>query len=516
MVVRLFIIMLVACCTLSAIGEGIPEGPQIRIIPLASPLKSEDRCGQWMHPEYTAEDILEMIEGLKPQVLEPYITGAQNPKAKVPVRKGNPKMTVKEFLNASLDAGAPGCIIIPKLNLTWISWGKEKYFWEAAENNYTLPLKRPIRITNLDNWNGFIEKHGEKRAREVLERLKDIGYEQLGVNMAGGYKEGFGHLSFANFLINKETWELRLSTLEKMKRDPHINQYYLYIDYPGQMDEFMELPVDKQADVFTKVIRQGQKKEKFTFVYPVLFDKWDANKQLTSKTGKYKGASMYEVIQNEINPGHKKSAATIGKLHLFILAGQSNMKHMLPFDTFTPAVTEAFRGDDIVVVRNAVGGCPIRRWYKDWKPATEGFEYNDSRTGHMYEGMQRKIAEALGDRKPDTVTLVWMQGERDAADGQHGVYAESLKGLIRQLSTDLNRHDINFVIGRLSDTRVGEPGWDAVREIQVETATLYKRGAWVDTDDLNGPDNDVHYTDDGYRKLGERFAEKAIGLMQKQ
>jgi hypothetical protein len=72
------------------------------------------------------------------------------------------------------------------------------------------------------------------------------------------------------------------------------------------MDGFMALPVDKQADVFTKVIRQGQKKEKFTFVYPVLFDKWDANKQLTSTDGKYEGTSMYEVIQNEINPAHVK------------------------------------------------------------------------------------------------------------------------------------------------------------------------------------------------------------------
>jgi hypothetical protein len=296
------LVMLFAVGAKSQSYERIPEGPQVRIIPLAAPLKAKDQYGMWMHPEYTAEDIIEMIEGLKPQVLERYITGAQDPDALVPVREGQPRMTVKEFLDASMDGGAPGCIIIPKLNLTWFSWGKGDYFWKAAENNYNLPLKRPIRITNLDNWNDFIEVHGEEKLREVVKRLKSIGYELIGVNSAGGYKSDFAEIDFIDFLINDETWEIRTSTLDKFKADPNVKQYYLYIDYPGQMEKFMNLPVDKQADIFTGVIAPAEKREGFTFVYPVLFDFWDANKQLTSKNGGYQGASMYEVIRNQINP----------------------------------------------------------------------------------------------------------------------------------------------------------------------------------------------------------------------
>jgi hypothetical protein len=287
---------------MSLLGKGIPDGPQIRIIPLAGPLKSEDQFGKWMHDEYTAEDIIGMIEQLKPQVLERYFTGAQNPLANVPVKEGAAPMTVQEFLDASIDAGAPGCIIIPKLNLTWISWGKEKYFWKAAENNYKLPLKRPIRIINLDNWKLFLEKHGQEKAKTLLNRLREIGYEQIGVNMAGGYRDGFGFFSFADFLIDSKKWEIRTSTLEKLKNDPFIDQYFLYIDYPGQMKELMGLPVDKQAGVFTKLIRNAQREMGFRFVYPVLFDDWDSNKQFTSSTGEYKGVSMFEVIKGEINP----------------------------------------------------------------------------------------------------------------------------------------------------------------------------------------------------------------------
>jgi hypothetical protein len=492
--------------------ERLPGGPQVRIIPLAAPLKADDGCGQWMHPEYTAQDILEMIDGLKPHVLERYFTGKQNMKALVPVREGHPLMTVREFFNASMEAGAPGCIIIPKLNLTWISWGKEDYFWEAAENNYKLPLKRPIRITNLDNWKAFVEKHGEKKAIKVLKRLKKIGYDLIGVNMTGGYRQGYGLLSFADFPINSEEWSIRTSTLDKLKADPNIKQYYLYIDYPGQMDAFMDLSSDEQADVFTKVIDPAVETQGFSFVYPVLFDRWDANKHVTRRDGPYKGATMYEVIQRSINP----DAANVGsdKLHLFILAGQSNMKRLFPYDTFTPAVEEAFRGDDVVVVRNAYGGVPIHRWYKDWKPATSDFEYDESRIGSMYRNLLKKLDKASLSRKSDSVTFVWMQGERDAEDGQHEVYAESVKGLIRQLKDDLEFDDINIVIGRLSPARCGTEGWDAIRAIQVETAESLERGAWVNTDDLPREDDNIHYTPEGYEELGRRFAKEAIRLVQ--
>lgn len=282
---------------------AVPEGTNVRIIPLAKPLDSKDGFAQWMFPnQYTAQDILEMIDVLKPQVLERFITGKQNVKAMVPVRSGHQPMTVGQFLNDSINTGAPGCVIVPKLNLTWISWGREKYFWETAENYFNLPLSRPIRIVNLDNWNAFLEKHGEQKATELLKRLKEVGYESIGVNMAGGFNEGYGYLSFGDFLIDSHTWQLRLSTLNKMKNDPRLSQYYLYIDYPGQMDEFMKLTVDQQADVFTKVIRASEKTHGFTFVYPVLFDQWDATKRLTSKAGEYRGHRCLKSFNNQSRP----------------------------------------------------------------------------------------------------------------------------------------------------------------------------------------------------------------------
>ena len=92
------------------------------------------------------------------------------------------------------------------------------------------------------------------------------------------------------------------------------------------------------------------------------------------------------------------------------------------------------------------------------------------KNGDLYNQLMTKVKAAVGDKKPDSITFVWMQGERDAKEGHGQVYAASLAGLVKQLRDDLGRTDVNFVIGRLSDCRNGHEGWDQVRKAQVEVA----------------------------------------------
>ena len=203
------------------------------------------------------------------------------------------------------------------------------------------------------------------------------------------------------------------------------------------------------------------------------------------------------------------------KMHLFILSGQSNMAKLDPAISFTPTVTKALAEDQVIVVKDAEGGQPIRRWYKNWKPASGE---NRKPVGDLYDQLMQKVNATLDGKKPDTITFLWMQGERDAREKNGDVYAESLKGLIAQLEKDLERTDLFVVIGRLSDNGVDNPNrldWNVIRETQVALAKANPRWEWVDTDDLNGPDDNLHLTKDGYRILGERFAKAALQLIVK-
>jgi hypothetical protein len=214
-------------------------------------------------------------------------------------------------------------------------------------------------------------------------------------------------------------------------------------------------------------------------------------------------------------------ASARADVHLFILSGQSNMAGLDPKISFTPTVEEKFGKENVIVVKSAQGGQPIRRWYKQWKPSDGPMP---DKNGDLYDKLMDVVRPAIEGREVGTVTFVWMQGERDAKEGHADVYAESMKGLIAQLSKDLGRDDVNFVIGRLSDFDMKNaryPEWTKLREVQVAVAEGSPRGAWVDTDDLNdkpakggaGTRDDLHYTKEGYKVLGERFAKAAIDLI---
>ncbi|MEM7456618.1 MAG: sialate O-acetylesterase [Planctomycetota bacterium] len=207
--------------------------------------------------------------------------------------------------------------------------------------------------------------------------------------------------------------------------------------------------------------------------------------------------------------------------HLFILSGQSNMAGLDVELTFVPTVTQEFGDGNVVVVKDAQGGQPIRRWYRNW---TDSEGNCPEGNGDLYDRLIQKVRHAAEDGEFESVSFYWMQGERDARE-QHGeVYEQSLDGLVRQLQIDLGRDDIHVVIGRLSDFDMENqryPHWTIVREAQIEFANACSSGAWIDTDDLNDGfnkqgreiSNDLHMSVAGYKAMGRRFALAGIALI---
>lgn len=207
--------------------------------------------------------------------------------------------------------------------------------------------------------------------------------------------------------------------------------------------------------------------------------------------------------------------------HLFILSGQSNMEFLDPSISFIPELEKELGSKNIIVVKDAEDGEPIRRWYKEWKPASGEFPEG---SGDLYDRLMNKVVAAISNRKICSVTLIWMQGERDARESHGDVYGRSLQGLIAQFASDLDRDSIFFVIGRLSDFQMNNrnfPHWTMVRDAQVEVAESTPLGRWINTDDLNDGINpqgreiqdDLHYSADGYAIMGQRFAHQALQLI---
>ena len=128
-------------------------------------------------------------------------------------------------------------------------------------------------------------------------------------------------------------------------------------------------------------------------------------------------ATSFSATANEKNSAY----------HLFILSGQSNMAGLRPEESFIPEVEKAFGKDHVLVVKDALGGQPIRRWYIDWESA-DGIR--PEATGDLYQRLRDKVRAVTVGKEIQTITFIWMQGERDAKEEYGKVYRASLEGLL--------------------------------------------------------------------------------------
>ncbi|MGI9444409.1 MAG: sialate O-acetylesterase [Rubripirellula sp.] len=217
-------------------------------------------------------------------------------------------------------------------------------------------------------------------------------------------------------------------------------------------------------------------------------------------------------------------------VHLFILSGQSNMQGMDPETGFMPEARKLFGDEEVVYIKVAKGGQPICRWLEEWVAIAKekGLDERGIKRIHkdgkveFYQPILDQHKEML-EKHPEfaSVTFCWMQGERDANGGGQPAYKDALKLLITKLRRDLDRPDMNIVIGRLSDAGQQKESWGAMRKIQMEIVNEDPSGAWVDVDDLNNREKDgkvinaVHYNrPEGYITLGRRFVRQGYALIK--
>lgn len=216
------------------------------------------------------------------------------------------------------------------------------------------------------------------------------------------------------------------------------------------------------------------------------------------------------------------SAVADKPVHLFILSGQSNMAGMDPKTGFVPEAEQLFPDADVVYLKVARSGQPIRLWVSEWNEIAKKHELDVRIDGTKYYKPILDQYQALVKKhpKPASVTFCWMQGERDAKGNLSAAYPDAMRQLIANLRRDLGQAKMNVVIARISDNLKDNKSWTAVRDAQVAVAEDDPHGAWVDCDDLNDKEkngvkrDDLHYTKDGYVLLGRRYARQAKALIE--
>ena len=149
---------------------------------------------------------------------------------------------------------------------------------------------------------------------------------------------------------------------------------------------------------------------------------------------------------------------------------------------FIPELEKHFGAENVVVVKVAQKGQPIRRWYKKWDITDD---QNPAEIGDLYKRLMNETQTAMRGKSIKSVTFIWMQGEHDAKELFSDHYEEAFLGILEQLKNDLGIKEINYIIGRISDWGFGRKDWVKIREVQKKLGEAGTHSAWVNTDDLN-------------------------------
>lgn len=230
-------------------------------------------------------------------------------------------------------------------------------------------------------------------------------------------------------------------------------------------------------------------------------------------------------------------AAPSAGMHLFLLAGQSNMagrgdvepqdreihpriwmldrsgKWVPAMDpvhydkpvagvgpglTFARELVSTDTSMVVGLVPAAAGGSPISTWEPGaWHDQTDSRPYDDAVS-------RMRIAQRAGELK----AILWHQGESDGNAESAPLYRERLTRLIQRLRSDLDLPEVPFLIGGLGCFPAVP--WDRHRAT-VDSAHRAVPNAlpnvlFVSADGLGHKGDHVHFDTDAARELGRRFA----------
>ena len=231
------------------------------------------------------------------------------------------------------------------------------------------------------------------------------------------------------------------------------------------------------------------------------------------------------------------------RLHLFLLAGQSNMAGRgvvemvdravhprvfvldredrwvpgvdpMHFDkpiagvgpgrSFGMAVAAALPSARIGLIPAAVGGSPITAWQPGVLYAETG--------AHPYDDAIRRARIAM--REGELKAILWHQGESDANPRDAPLYAERLRALVERFRADLGDPDLPVIVGQLGRFE-GKP-WSP-SHAQVDAAhralpDLLRNARFVSAEGLAHKGDTLHFSAEAARALGRRYAEAYLAL----
>ena len=241
------------------------------------------------------------------------------------------------------------------------------------------------------------------------------------------------------------------------------------------------------------------------------------------------------------------------EVHLFLLAGQSNMNSANPSSDLPPPMDQPLFAVKIWVngantwadLSGGFGKAPQPPlWVENFGPEVSfghrlaeeltkdfrivkfaqgntslAWNWNPDVSGSLYERLIFEARAAIDNLEAAghdvrVAGMMWMQGGNDAWDMlEANAYEGNLSKLIEHVRADLAAPLMPIIIGRIHDKHYPSfPYAEVVRTAQMNVAAADVMAAWIDTDSFSLRDDNVHFDSQGIIDLGRAFARSYLDM----
>lgn len=252
---------------------------------------------------YTPRDVLDWLEDLKPTTLNRYFSGPQNAGQLLPAPPGQKQMTVKEFLQASVNAcrNPNNTTMFPRISYDYFTNYGLDSFISLAQEVFQLcnSLSPPQTLLSIDNYTT-----GNPDIMTLAQGLFNIGWKGLCWDACGAVGPE-GYATFAMICVDGESGTINFPNMQALQAIGGYGEFEVQIDFPGSMSQFATNTPDAMADILTS-LASGQAQGGYHFMYPIIqlqsaettsTFQWDSTQIFTSLSGSYQGRSLYEVMK---------------------------------------------------------------------------------------------------------------------------------------------------------------------------------------------------------------------------
>jgi hypothetical protein len=182
---------------------------------------------------------------------------------------------------------------------------------------------------------------------------------------------------------------------------------------------------------------------------------------------------------------------------------------------FGITLAELWPDERILLIKRTQGGTSLYGcWNPDWD-AEKAAAMKEEDEPKLYEILTNDIREILSAYDPDEYELcpmLWVQGETDADNESAATaYGGNLERLIQSIREDTGREDLPFLMFQVGSGKVVEGMQRVARD--VPNATLLPQSQDPDSPHFYDKMENGHYNYAGLKKLGRRFAETYVGLI---